>query len=73
MIVHSTVIASLIPPAGEIVSVMLPSDMEQRLRELQRLVGGYIETIPLLGDLCMVLNENGKDGLSLGRSLGDQS
>lgn len=62
MSVNSTVLATVITPDGEIDSVPLPSDDEPRLRELQSLVGGCIETVSLPGDRYMVLNENGKDG-----------
>ena len=62
MSVNSTVLATVITPDGEIDSVPLPSDDEPRLRELQLLVGGCIETVSLPGDRYMVLNENGKDG-----------
>ncbi len=56
-----SVLADIILPNGEVVPVMLPSNVEPRLRELQKIVGGYIETVHLSGDRCMVFNENGKD------------
>jgi len=58
----STVLATVISPNGEVDSITLPSDDESRLRELQSLVGGYIEAVSLPGDRYMALHENGKDG-----------
>ena len=52
----------MILPNGEVDSVALPQDEDARLRQLQELVGGYIETVALPGERCMVINENGKDG-----------
>lgn len=54
--------ASLIHPNGEVDSISLPEDEESRLRQLQDLVGGYIEVVALPGERHMVINENGKDG-----------
>jgi len=54
--------ATLIRPDGEIDQLSLPADDEARLRQLQDLVGGYIEAVALLGGWYMVINENGKDG-----------
>ena len=54
--------ASLIHPNGEVDSISLPEDEEARLRQLQDLVGGYIEVVALPGERHMVINENGKDG-----------
>lgn len=54
--------ASLIHPNGEVDSISLPEDEESRLRQLQDLVGGYIEAVSLPGERHMVINENGKDG-----------
>lgn len=62
MTINSTVTATVISPDGEVDSVLLPSDDEPRLRQLQSLVGGCIEAVSLPGDRYMVLNENGKDG-----------
>ena len=62
MSVNSTVLATVISPDGEIYSLPLPSDDEPRLRQLQSLVGGCIETVSLPGERYMVLSENGKDG-----------
>lgn len=50
----------LIFPNGNIETVLLASTENERLRELQRMVGGYIEVVPLPEDQYMVLNENGK-------------
>lgn len=58
---NSTVLATVISPDGEVDTVMLPSDNEPRLRQLQSLVGGYIETVALPNSRYMVFNENGKD------------
>ena len=57
-----SVIATLIRPDGDIDQVSLPADDEARLRQLQDLVGGYIEAVALPGGRYMVINENGKDG-----------
>lgn len=57
-----TIEASLILPNGEVDSISLPEDEESRLRQLQDLVGGYIEVVALPGERHMVINENGKDG-----------
>ena len=54
--------ASLIHPNGEVDSISLPEDEEARLRQLQDLVGGYIEVVALPGERHKVINENGKDG-----------
>ena len=54
--------ASMILPNGEVDSISLPEDEESRLRQLQDLVGGYIEVVALPGERHMVINENGKDG-----------
>ena len=54
--------ASLIYPNGEVDSISLPEDEEARLRQLQEMVGGYIEVVALPGERHMVINENGKDG-----------
>ena len=54
--------ASLIHPNGEVDSISLPEDEEARLRQLQDLVGGYIEAVSLPGERRMIINENGKDG-----------
>ena len=57
-----TIEASMILPNGEVDSISLPEDEESRLRQLQDLVGGYIEVVALPGEHHMVINENGKDG-----------
>ncbi|MDA8416568.1 MAG: DUF3846 domain-containing protein [Betaproteobacteria bacterium] len=62
MSIKSTTLAIVISPDGEIDSVTLALDDESRLRELQSLVGGYIEAVSLPDDCFMALNENGKDG-----------
>ena len=54
--------ASMILPNGEVDSISLLEEEAGRLRQLQELVGGYIETVSLPGERCMVINENGKDG-----------
>ena len=53
---------SMILPNGEVDSISLPEDEEARLRQLQEMVGGYIEVVALPGERHMVINENGKDG-----------
>ena len=55
-------VATLIRPDGEVDSVSLLEEDAARLRQLQELVGGHIETVSLPGERCMVINENGKDG-----------
>ena len=55
-------VATLIRPDGEVDSISLLEEETARLRQLQELAGGYIETVPLPGERCMVINENGKDG-----------
>jgi hypothetical protein len=55
-------VATLIRPDGEVDSISLLEEEAGRLRQLQELVGGYIETVSLPGERCMVINENGKDG-----------
>lgn len=62
MMTDATVLATLISPNGEVDSIFLPEDDESRLRQLQGIVGGYIEAVSLPGERCMVINENGKDG-----------
>ena len=54
--------ASMILPNGEVDSISLPEDEEARLRQLQEMVGGYIEVVALPGERHIVINENGKDG-----------
>ena len=54
--------ATVILPNGEVDSIPLLQEDAARMRQLQELVGGYIETVPLPGERCMVINENGKDG-----------
>ena len=54
--------ANVIRPDGEVDSISLLEEEAARLRQLQELVGGYIETVSLPGERCMVINENGKDG-----------
>lgn len=62
MMTETTVLATLITPNGEVDSIFLPEDDESRLRQLQGIVGGYVEAVSLPGERCMVINENGKDG-----------
>lgn len=56
---------TLIPPLGRIESIRCQS-RELALEELQRLVGGYIETVPatmlrdISPDLLMLVDEDGK-------------
>ena len=54
--------ATVILPNGEVDSISLLEEDAARLRQLQELVGGHIETVSLPGERCMVINENGKDG-----------
>ena len=54
--------ATVIYPDGDVDSVSLQDSEESRLRQLQELVGGYIEAVSLPGKRYMVINENGKDG-----------
>lgn len=53
-------IANLLPVAGGLVQVDLAADDSSRLVELQKMVGGDIEVVPLSGQRFMVINENGK-------------
>lgn len=62
MMTDPAVHATLISPNGEVDSIFLPEDDESRLRQLQGIVGGYVEAVSLPGERCMVINENGKDG-----------
>lgn len=40
-------------------------DVRNELKELQRIVGGYIETVPVNGHMAIICNEEGKlQGLS---------
>ena len=57
-----SIVATMIRPDGEVDSISLLEEEAARLRQLQELVGGYIETVSLPGERCMVINENGKDG-----------
>lgn len=57
-----SIAASIIFANGEVDVVSLPYDEEARLRQLQDLIGGYIEAVALPGDRYMAINENGKDG-----------
>ena len=61
MMTDPAVHATLISPNGEVDSIFLPEDDESRLRQLQGIVGGYIEVVSLPGERCMVINENGKE------------
>ena len=54
--------ATVILPNGEVDSIPLLQEDAARMRRLQELVGGHIETVSLPGERCMVINENGKDG-----------
>ena len=62
MMTDAHVLATLISTNGEVDSIFLPEDDESRLRQLQGIVGGYIEAVSLPGERYMVINENGKDG-----------
>ena len=53
-------VAVVIRPDGHLDTVVLPSDAAERLHELQSLVGGYIEAVPLPDKRYMILDENGK-------------
>ena len=54
--------ATVILPNGEVDSIPLLQEDAARMRQLQELVDGHIETVSLPGERCMVINENGKDG-----------
>ena len=54
--------ATVILPNGEVDSIPLLQEDAARMRQLQELVGGHIETVSLPGERCMVINENCKDG-----------
>ena len=45
-----------VPGSENIIAVGIDNDLES----FQRLVGGYIETVPFEGDLVMIINEEGK-------------
>lgn len=54
--------AAVIQPDGLTIDVHLHADEGARLRQLQELVGGPIEGVPLLDGRYMLINEDGKDG-----------
>lgn len=56
--------ALVIPAAGPMYTVEPANKQKFGLEQLQEIVGGYIEIIPLAEGTMMVLNEEGKlDGL----------
>lgn len=54
--------ATLINLDGSTVAISLDLNEHARLCQLQELVGGPIEGVPLSDGRYMLLNENGKDG-----------
>ncbi len=56
-----SIVATTIRPDGEVDSISLLEEETTGFLQLQELVGGYIETVFLPGERCMVINENGKD------------
>ena len=54
-------LANILPPDGSVTAVRLHADENSRLRQLQDLVGGPIEGVPLADGRYMLINENGKD------------
>ncbi len=57
--------AILLKPDGSTTTIDLLEDEDTRLRQLQELVGGPIEGVPLSDGRYMLVNENGKDGAHL--------
>ena len=58
--------AQVIKTDGTVINVEPRNGSDFQLDELQKIVGGYIEVVWLLGDKIMVVNEEGKcDGLSI--------
>jgi len=57
--------AILLKPDGSIATIDLLEDEDTRLRQLQELVGGPIEGVPLSDGRYMLVNENGKEGAHL--------
>lgn len=45
---------------GEEVEIQPQNGADFKLRELQDIVGGYIETLPVANDQLMIINEEGK-------------
>ena len=58
-------LANILNPDGTVTEIRLHSNESSRLRQLQDLVGGPIEGIPLADGRYMLINENGKDGVHL--------
>lgn len=54
--------ASLLKPDGSIATIDLLEEEDARLRQIQELVGGPIEGVPLSDGRYMLVNEDGKDG-----------
>lgn len=52
--------AAVRTPNGEFIYKEPKNGTDFSLEELQEFVGGYIEIIPLVDDLIMVVNEEGK-------------
>lgn len=52
--------ATLIKSTGEEISISPTTGKHYKLRELQQLVGGYIETLPVATEQLMIVNEEGK-------------
>lgn len=52
--------ATLIKSTGEEIEISPTTGNQYKLKELQQLVGGYIETLPVATDQLMVVNEEGK-------------
>lgn len=52
--------ASLIRTDGCGELITPSNEIDFKIEELQRYVGGYIEVVTLCGDMIMIINENGK-------------
>lgn len=52
--------ATLIKSTGEEIEISPAAGKHYKLKELQQLVGGYIETLPVATDQLMIVNEEGK-------------
>lgn len=59
---NSAVPAAIISLDDEARPTSLPLDGDSRLIKLQQLVGGFIETLCLPDNRCIVFNEEGKRG-----------
>lgn len=61
--------ATVIHPDGSTAAISLATDEDARLSQLQELVGGPIEGVPLADGRYMLVNEDGKKGSHLRNQL----